>query len=57
MPVKPAARSGLPSPGATPFSTCLPEHDPEKWKPVFRKDHAPAKNLDHDPIHPDRIMV
>jgi hypothetical protein len=18
-------------------------HDPEKWKPVFRKDHAPAK--------------
>jgi lipoyl(octanoyl) transferase len=19
------------------------EHDPEKWKPVFRKDHAPAK--------------
>ena len=18
-----------------------PEHDPEKWKPVFRKDHAP----------------
>jgi hypothetical protein len=19
-------------------------HDPEKWKPVFRKDHAPAKN-------------
>jgi hypothetical protein len=20
----------------------LPEHDPEKWKPVFGKDHAPA---------------
>src|SRR3984957_17777067 len=20
------------------------EHDPEKWKPVFRKDHAPSKN-------------
>jgi hypothetical protein len=19
-------------------------HDPEKWKPVFRKDHAPIKN-------------
>jgi hypothetical protein len=19
------------------------KHDPEKWKPVFRKDHAPAK--------------
>jgi DNA-binding IclR family transcriptional regulator len=22
------------------------EHDPEKWKPVFRKDHAPNKTLD-----------
>jgi hypothetical protein len=20
-----------------------PEHDPEKWKPVFREDHAPPK--------------
>jgi hypothetical protein len=19
---------------------CVPEHDPEKWVPVFRKDHA-----------------
>jgi hypothetical protein len=19
------------------------EHDPEKWNPVFRKDHAPTK--------------
>jgi hypothetical protein len=26
-------------------------HDPEKWIPVFRKDHAPTKNLDHDPIY------
>jgi hypothetical protein len=24
--------------------TPLLEHDPEKWMPVFRKDHAPAKN-------------
>jgi hypothetical protein len=23
------------------------EHDPEKWEPVFGKDHAPAK--EHDP--------
>jgi N-acetyl-alpha-D-muramate 1-phosphate uridylyltransferase len=23
----------------------LPEHDPEKWIPVFRKDHAPTQNL------------
>jgi hypothetical protein len=22
----------------------LPEHDPEKWIPVFGKDHAPTKN-------------
>jgi hypothetical protein len=41
---------------------CLPglralEHDPEKWMPVFRKDHAPKKKLDHDPIQFDRIMV
>jgi hypothetical protein len=21
------------------------EHDPEKWKPVFRKDHVPLKTL------------
>jgi hypothetical protein len=33
------------------------EHDPEKWIPVFRKDHAPTKKLDHDPILFDRIMV
>jgi hypothetical protein len=24
-------------------SACALEHDPEKWKPVFRKDHAPPK--------------
>jgi hypothetical protein len=33
------------------------EHDPEKRMPVFRKDHAPTKKLDHDPIQFDRIMV
>ncbi|HEY3680087.1 MAG TPA: hypothetical protein VGL45_15330 [Bradyrhizobium sp.] len=22
------------------------EHDPEKWKPVFRKDHAQATRMD-----------
>jgi hypothetical protein len=21
------------------------EHDPEKWQSVFRKDHAPSRNL------------
>src|ERR1700722_15684914 len=24
------------------------EHDPEKWKPVFRKDHAQNKKLERD---------
>ena len=24
------------------------EHDPEKWKPVFRKDHAPPKGPERD---------
>jgi hypothetical protein len=33
-----------------------PEHDPEKWRPVFRKD-ARIKRRDHDPIQFDRIMV
>src|ERR1700730_10991488 len=28
---------------------CL-EHDPEKWKPVFGKDHAQTKILDYDPM-------
>jgi hypothetical protein len=32
-------------------------HDPEKWKPVFGKDHAPTQNLDLDPIRFDRIKV
>jgi hypothetical protein len=33
------------------------EHDPEKWEPVFGKDHAPNKELDQDDDstnrHPD----
>jgi hypothetical protein len=33
------------------------EHDPEKWKPVFGKDHAPTQYLDRDPIQLDRITV
>jgi hypothetical protein len=33
------------------------EHDPEKWKPVFRKDHAQTKRRDHDPIPFNRIMI
>jgi hypothetical protein len=32
-------------------------HDPEKWKPVFRKDHAQTKGLDHDAIPLNRIMI
>jgi len=33
------------------------EHDPEKWNPVFGKDHAPLTNLDRDPIQFNRITV
>jgi hypothetical protein len=33
------------------------EHDPEKWKPVFRKDHAQSKRGDHDAIPSNRIMI
>jgi hypothetical protein len=33
------------------------EHDPEKWKPVFGKDHAQTKDLDLDPISLDWIEV
>jgi hypothetical protein len=25
-----------------------PEHDPQKWIPVFGKDHAPINNLKRD---------
>ena len=40
------------SPGSIRWPTCLDlEHDPEKWNPVFRQDHAPTKILDHDPIN------
>jgi hypothetical protein len=49
----PAARSSFRD---IPVGPAL-EHDPEKWTPVFRKDHAPTKKLDHDPIQFDRIMV
>jgi hypothetical protein len=33
------------------------EHDPEKWKPVFGKDHAQMGNLDLDPIQLNWIKV
>jgi len=33
------------------------EHDPEKWAPVFGKDHAPRGNLDLDPIQLNWIKV
>jgi hypothetical protein len=36
------------------------EHDPEKWHPVFRKDHAPLKaerDLEAAGIHRRRLMT
>ncbi|MGB8741586.1 MAG: hypothetical protein WCD52_15490 [Xanthobacteraceae bacterium] len=41
-------------PSETRWFAALPEHDPEKWQPVFEKDHAPTKNLDLDPIQLDQ---
>jgi hypothetical protein len=35
----------------------LLEHDPEKWKPVFRKDHAPPRNLERQSIQPEAIAL
>jgi hypothetical protein len=32
------------------------EHDPEKWIPVFGKDHAQIKILDYDPIQLDHSL-
>jgi hypothetical protein len=31
------------------------EHDPEKWKPVFGKDHAPEKGMIPKKPAPDSI--
>ena len=46
LPVKPTAQLELPNP--LPDVVQMPvaelEHDPEKWKPVFGKDHAPTKS-------------
>ena len=35
----------------------LLEYDPEKWRPVFGKDHAQTQNLDPDPIQSKWIRV
>jgi hypothetical protein len=34
-----------------------PEHDPEKWTPVFRKDHAPPTNPEHHSIQSEAIAL
>ena len=33
------------------------EHDPEKWKPVFRKDHAPTKKLERQSIQSETMAL
>jgi hypothetical protein len=33
---------------ATSRGTTFLEHDPEKWVPVFRKDHAQIKEIERD---------
>ncbi|HEY4863407.1 MAG TPA: hypothetical protein VIH65_04775, partial [Xanthobacteraceae bacterium] len=37
------------------FSNGCAEHDPEKWEPVFRKDHAPVKSMILKKPAPDLI--
>jgi hypothetical protein len=45
------------SPGQSMIRKSLSSDLIRGWMPVFRKDHAPTKKLDHDPIQFDRIMV
>jgi hypothetical protein len=33
------------------------EHDPEKWKPVFRKDHAPLNLPERQSIQSEAIAL
>jgi len=33
------------------------EHDPEKWEPVFRKDHAPSKTYRAQSIQSEAIVL
>jgi hypothetical protein len=33
------------------------EHNPEKWKPVFRKDHAPLRILERQSIQSEAIAL
>jgi hypothetical protein len=39
--VIPIQGSGAVTEYPAPAQRSNPEHDPEKWMPVFRKDHAP----------------
>src|SRR5690606_20066971 len=34
-----------------------PEHDPEKWEPVFAKDHAPVRRWSGMPLRSHRIPL
>ena len=35
----------------------LPGACPEKWTPVFRRGHAPIKELEHIPVHRNRMCL
>jgi hypothetical protein len=52
-----ANQTPVPEVAAAPAGLRLLEHDPEKWRPVFRKDHAPSEYLDPDPIQLNWIRV
>ena len=44
MNAKPTAKRGRSRGDRLGIMPMPPEHDPEKWKPVFRKDHAPPES-------------
>jgi hypothetical protein len=47
----------LPTADIKPAAIRRLEHDPEKWEPVFGKDHAQTKKLESDPIQLKRIRL
>ena len=46
------AQPTAPPPPLSPATASALEHDPEKWNPVFRKDHAQTKSWSGMPIEP-----
>jgi hypothetical protein len=56
---KPGALAGCRQPQkfTLPARNIRLEHDPEKWIPVFGKDHAPSKSYRAQSIQPETIAL